>query len=195
MKNLLNDIKNIIRTDDNIEKLTLKNIMNNGVNGQYMVIFIVAILIMCPIPVLSTVFGIINVIISYQMLTNKKTIKLPKKLLYLSINKSTITTLIEKISPYINKVEIITKNRLIFFTNKKLINLIIFLASLLSVSPVPFLSVFAVISVCLTIFGYLNKDGFFIFLGIISALLNIVLHLFFLIVGKALFLKILNNIF
>ncbi len=195
MKNLLNDIKNIIRTDDNIEKLTLKNIMNNGVNGQYMVIFIVAILIMCPIPVLSTVFGIINVIISYQMLTNKKTIKLPKKLLYLSINKSTITTLIEKISPYINKVEIITKNRLIFFTNKKLINLIIFLASLLSVSPVPFLSVFAVISVCLTIFGYLNKDGLFVILGIIFFIINFAMQLTFLIVGKALFLKILNNIF
>lgn len=195
MKNLLNDIKNIIRTDDNIEKLTLKNIMNNGVNGQYMVIFIVAILIMCPIPVLSTVFGIINVIISYQMLTNKKTIKLPKKLLYLSINKSTITTIIEKISPYINKVEIITKNRLIFFTNKKLINLIIFLASLLSVSPVPFLSVFAVISVCLTIFGYLNKDGLFVILGIIFFIINFAMQLTFLIVGKALFLKILNNIF
>lgn len=195
MKNLLNDIKNIIRTDDNIEKLTLKNIMNNGVNGQYMVIFIVAILIMCPIPVLSTVFGIINVIISYQMLTNKKTIKLPKKLLYLSINKSTITTLIEKISPYINKVEIITKNRLIFFTNKKLINLIIFLASLLSVSPVPFLSVFAVISVCLTIFGYLNKDGLFVILGIIFFIINFAMQLTFLIVGKVIFFKIINSLF
>ena len=195
MKNLLNDIKNIIRTDDNIEKLTLKNIMNNGVNGQYMVIFIVAILIMCPIPVLSTVFGIINVIISYQMLTNKKTIKLPKKLLYLSINKSTITTLIEKISPYINKVEIITKNRLIFFTNKKLINLIIFLASLLSVSPVPFLSVFAVISVCLTIFGYLNKDGLFVILGIIFFIINFAMQLTFLIVGTVIFFKIINSLF
>lgn len=195
MKNLLNDIKNIIKTDEDTERLTLKSIINNSVNGQYMITFIVAILIMCPIPVLSTVFGIINVIISYQMLIGRKTIKLPKKLLYLSVNKSTITNLIEKMSPYINKVEILTKNRLIFFTNKKLVNFMIFSASLLSVSPVPFLSVFAVTSMCLTIFGYLNKDGLFIILGIIFFMINFAMQLVFLIVGKVIFFKIINSLF
>lgn len=195
MKNLLNDIRNIVKVDENTEKLTLKSIINNSVNGQYLVLFILSILIMCPIPVLSTVFGLISSAISYQILIGRKNIKLPKKLLNLSINKLTITTLIEKISPIINKVESITKNRLIFLTNKKFVNLLIFLSSLLSVSPVPFLSIFAVVAACFTIFGYLNKDGLFVFLGIIFFFLNFCMQITFLIVGKVIFVKIIHSLF
>lgn len=193
--NLLNDIISIIKTDEDVEKITLKNIINGNTDSQYLLILVISILIMCPIPILSTILAIINSIISYQMLIGRKNIKLPKKLLNLSINKMILATIIEKLSPFINKIEKITRNRLIFLTHRKFVDFLILVSCLLSISPVPFLSTFSSISTCFIIFGYLNKDGFFIFLGIISALLNIVLHLFFLIVGKALFLKILNNIF
>ena len=190
MKNIINDIKNIIKNDT--EKITLKNIINNGANGQYLVLFVVTMLIMVPIPILSTIFGIIDCIIAYQVLVDKKNIKLPKKLLNLSISKSSLTTVIEKVSFYINKIEFLTKNRLIFLTNKKFVNTLIFVFSLLSVSPVPFLSIFAVSGILLVIFGYLNRDGLFVCFGILAGSINIIFQILFLILGKFLFVKILS---
>ena len=190
MKSIINDIKNIVKND--AEKITLKSIINNGANGSYLILFVVTILIMVPIPVVSTIFGIIDCIIAYQVLTDKKNIKLPKKLLNLSINKTTLATVIEKVSFYINKIEGLTKNRLIFLTNKKFINILIFLFCLLSISPVPFLSVFAVSGILLVIFGYLNRDGLFVCLGILAGGINIIFQILFLILGKVLFIKILS---
>ena len=190
MKSIINDIKNIVKND--AEKITLKSIINNGANGSYLILFVVTILIMVPIPVVSTIFGIIDCIIAYQVLTDKKNIKLPKKLLNLSISKTTLATVIEKVSFYINKIEGLTKNRLIFLTNKKFINILIFLFCLLSISPVPFLSVFAVSGILLVIFGYLNRDGLFVCLGILAGGINIIFQILFLILGKVLFIKILS---
>lgn len=190
MKNLLTDIKNIIKIDEDVERITLKSIINNGSNGPYLVLFIVALLIAIPIPILSTIFGLINAIISYQVLTNKKNIKLPKRLSNLSVSKNSLSLVIEKISFYINKIELLTKNRLLFLTNKKFVNIFIFLFSLLSMSPVPFLSILAVAAILLIIFGFTNKDGLFILLGIIIGIVNIFLQILFLILGKALFVKI-----
>ena len=190
MKSIINDIKNIIKND--AEKITLKSIINNGANGSYLVLFIVTMLIMVPIPVLSTIFGVIDCIIAYQVLVDKKNIKLPKRLLNLSISKSSLATVIEKVSFYVNKVEFLTKNRLIFLTNRRFINILIFIFSLLSISPVPFLSIFAVSGILLVIFGYLNRDGLFVCLGILAGSINIIFQILFLILGKVLFLKILS---
>lgn len=183
---LLDKIKEV----PEIDKIDIGTLIKNNSGSPYFIVLFVTILVLAPIPFVSNIFSIISVIIMYQVIIGKKSLILPKFVLNIKIRRTALVSSIEKISPLFRKIEFFTKNRMLFLTNKRFIDIFLFILSVLSASPVPFIGIFSCFAIFFTIFGFLNKDGLFILISIILAIINFNLNVMLILFGKSLLLRL-----
>ncbi|MBO4957042.1 MAG: exopolysaccharide biosynthesis protein [Rickettsiales bacterium] len=185
------DILDKIKDVPNVDKISIGTLIENNSESPYFIVLLVTLIVLAPIPFISNAFSVISIIVMYQVISGKKTLVLPKFILNIKIKRTSLVYSIEKLSPLFRRVEFLTRNRLLFLTNKKFADIFLFILSILSVSPVPFIAFFSGCGILFVIFGLLNKDGLFILIGVLLGLLNLGLNLVALLVGRALLMKML----
>lgn len=185
------DILDKIKDVPNVDKISIGTLIENNSESPYFIVLLVTLIVLAPIPFISNAFSVISIIVMYQVISGKKTLVLPKFILNIKIKRTSLVYSIEKLSPFFRRVEFLTRNRLLFLTNKKFADIFLFILSILSVSPVPFIAFFSGCGILFVIFGLLNKDGLFILIGVLLGLLNLGLNLVALLVGRALLMKML----
>ncbi|MDR0571889.1 MAG: exopolysaccharide biosynthesis protein [Rickettsiales bacterium] len=179
------------------DKISLQQIFFSSENNSYFTLMMMAVLSLLPtpfvIPLVSNFFGVLMTIISFQIMTNRKTFKIPKRFLNIKIKRVTLINIIEKNSFIFKKIEFLTKHRLIFLFNSNtkvhVINFVNFLMSILVLIPLPFITNPPAFSTIFMILGLLNKDGLFILLGFVMAVLSFLFCVLVCFGGKAIILK------
>lgn len=185
---LLDKIKDIPEVD----KIDLQTLIDNNSESPYLVVMLVTVLVLAPLSFISNMFDIISVVVMYQVLTGRKKLTFPKIITKIKIKRTIIIYSIEKISSIFRKVEILTRNRMFFLTNKRFIDILLFIFSILCLSPVPFISFFSGMAIMFTIFGFLNKDGLFVLFGFLFGVINLFIHLMIIISSKIVLLKLIG---
>lgn len=185
---LLDKIKDIPEVD----KIDLQTLIDNNSESPYLVVMLVTVLVLAPLSFISNMFDIISVVVMYQVLTGRKKLTFPKIITKIKIKRTIIIYSIEKISSIFRRVEILTRNRMFFLTNKRFIDILLFIFSILCLSPVPFISFFSGMAIMFTIFGFLNKDGLFVLFGFLFGVINLFIHLMIIISSKIVLLKLIG---
>ncbi|WP_040615442.1 exopolysaccharide biosynthesis protein [Rickettsiella grylli] len=130
------------------------------------------------IPGVAFIFSLPIIFFSFQMITGKNTLTLPKTLAKRSINTEKLIRVIHTTVPYLVKLERFLKPRWLVMTSRKMetINgIIIFGLALLLILPIPFSNfIFALLIVIFSL-GLIEKDG----ICIIGAYLLTVFYLLF----------------
>ncbi|MDR1498802.1 MAG: exopolysaccharide biosynthesis protein [Rickettsiales bacterium] len=188
---LLNDVKGVSGAD----KVPFKTLVNNGSNSFYFFILIITILSFLPL-IFAIVCGVINTIITAQLVVGEKTVKLPEKIGNILIKRSILITTIDKINPYLKKLESCTKNRFLFCFNDKFmyfLHIYLLLLSIIITVPIPLSGTIPAIAILLIIFGILNKDGAFVLSGLLVGLISLLVVTCLALLGTTIFLKFLMN--
>lgn len=185
---LLNNIKEI----NNSDRITIKAIMNSNTDSSYFLLLIITILSFLPF-IFVLIFGTVDVFIALQLVLKKEIITLPSKISNISIKKHLLVYAIEKINPFLKRLESLTRNRLLFFFNEQVIyflHIFILILSIVISIPIPLASTIPGISLLLIVFGILNRDGLFVLFGIITGIISFIICFIIVFFGKALLLKI-----
>lgn len=103
-------------SSDRIPVRDLVHAMDSVGFGLVMMIFAFAIIIPTP-PPFPSIISIPLVVFAMQMSIGYKAPKLPKKFSNLTVKRSVLAMLVNKSSPYIRKVELILRPRLLFMTS------------------------------------------------------------------------------
>lgn len=184
-------------TDDNIKINVLLQSVDAG--GFALLIFICSIIMVIPTPPpISTISSIIIIFFAIQMILGFKQVWLPKFITEKSIKRKTLAIIVEKSSMYLYKLERFTRRRITFMnseTAEKIIGLFIFILALISLIPIVFANTVPGLALILISFGLLNKDGLLIIIGFVIGFLSIFAVWTLVSFGKAVILKILDEIF
>lgn len=186
------DILDKIKDVPNVDKISIGTLIESNNESPYFIVLLVTLIVLAPIPFISNAFSIISVIVMYQVISGRKVLILPKFILNIKIKRLSLVYSIEKLSPLFRRIEFLTKNRLLFLTNKKFVNILLFILSILSISPVPFIAFFSGCGILFVIFGFLNMDGLFVLIGVLLGILNFSLNLIVVLFGTSL---LINRIF
>ncbi len=145
--------------------------------GLAMMIFAFGIIIPLP-PPFPSIIAFPLVIFSCQMMLGYSSPKLPKRFSNLSVKRSVVATLVKKSSPYIRKVEIILKPRLLFMTTHKSERIIGFFTMIFSsfiVMPMPLSNFIPGLGILIISFGLLQKDGLAVICGILIGVIGMII--------------------
>ena len=200
-------LKKIVRKSNHKEKIRLKDIlMSEKKNNIYFIILLNALLSMIPLPIpfpfISMMFGIILIILSFQLLINKEEkVYIPRKILNISFKKKLVNNVILKISPRIRKLEIYIKRK-----NKKkqeeqnnkkylfILNFCILISSIIMIIPISTISTIPSIAIVIICFGIINKNKLFTNLGILFTILSVFSVFLYYLIGKFIFMSIKSNV-
>lgn len=183
-KSLSNQIKEIIEST-NEEKISigqLKDKMESTSYALLMIIFCLPLLIPIPTPGLSAIVSLPLLFLTFQLMIGKTSPWFPKKISKISLKISDIVKIIEKLEPYIIKIEKFLKPRLEILIQKKAYNFIgayCFLLSILIILPIPFGNVIPAISIFIISLGLLQKDGVFVSAGCIFGIVSVTSVIYF----------------
>jgi hypothetical protein len=106
--------------------------------------------------------------------------KLPKRFYKISVKRSVLAMLVQKSSPYIRKVEIILRRRLLFMTSRKAERVIGFFTLIFSafiVLPMPLSNFIPGFGILIISFGMLGKDGLVVICGIAVGIIGIAISI------------------
>ncbi len=171
---VLNDIIINSEVEDNI---TLgKFIAAFGDRAFGIAIFVFALPNSFPIPSIpgfSAVTGLPILFFGLQLMLGYKQPWLPKKLRDYEFSQVKLASILRKIMPYIQKVEIFFKPRLPFMTafySERLIGVGIAILALILALPIPFGNFLPGIAITMLSIGLIEKDGLLVILGTISGI-------------------------
>lgn len=180
-------IENLVKEslNDRVPIADLIVAMEDAGFGLALMIFAFGILIPLP-PPFPSVIAIPLVVFSFQMAIGLKSPKLPKRFAKLTLKRSVLAMLVQKSSPYLQKVEKILRKRLIFMTSSKIERLIGFILLIFSsfiFLPIPLSNFIPGLGILLISFGLLGQDGLFIIFGIIIGILGILISISTVVLG------------
>ncbi len=190
-------IENLVKSgkNDRIAITDLIVAMEDVGFGLTLMIFALGIIIPLP-PPFPSVIAVPLVIFSWQMAIGLKAPKLPQRFAKLTLKRSVLAMLVQKSSPYLQKVETILRPRLIFMTSPRAERFIGFMSLLFSLFvflPIPLSNFIPGVGVLLISFGLLGKDGLAMILGIITGLVGITISILTVVLGVE-FLHYLKNL-
>jgi len=140
--------------------------------GLAIMIFAFGIIIPLP-PPFPSIIALPLVIFATQMVMGYRAPKLPKRFSNLSVKRSTLAMLVQRSSPYINKVERFLRPRLSFMISyqaERIVGFFILIFSLFIVLPMPLSNFIPGFGILVISFGLLGKDGLIVILGILIGL-------------------------
>jgi hypothetical protein len=146
--------------------------------GTSLMVFSIPELAPIPIPGLSAVVAIPEMVISAQMIMGSDEIRLPKSLLKRSIPRKAFAAAVKAILPFLEKAEKAVKPRWSGVTTrpaKRFLGAFILLLSALMAMPIPMTNSPPAIAVFVIGLGLVERDGKMIALGILIGLAAIAL--------------------
>jgi hypothetical protein len=182
-KNLDNQcsVKLQLIRDIKAEKLSLFEIINKLEDAGFaflMIMFCAPMLIPTPgMPGISQSFGAVLAILSWQIIVGRKTVWMPEFLGKKQLSKKTLDFVIDKIMPYIIKIERILKPRITWLagdSGRVLFGIIGLICVIPIVLPFPFSNTLPAFAICFMALGLLERDGLFAIFGIITMILAFV---------------------
>jgi hypothetical protein len=184
------------------EKVSVKEIINYfGDQGFFLLLIIFALPTAIPLPYppgLTILTGLPLIILAVQMLLYKRMPSLPRWIMSFQIKTTLIIKIVQKILPYIYKMENITTPRILILSSmmgEKVIGVISLICAIFIASPLFFAHLIPAIGIILMCLGFINRDGIVIIIGIITSITGIVIAsivlYFTLIGGKFLLNKVL----
>lgn len=145
------------------------------------------------IPGVSVVFSVPIILFACQMIFAKKTLWLPKIIAKRAIHHKTISKIIHTTVPYLIKIEYFLKPRWSFMTCRfmEVINgSTIFCLAILLILPIPFSNFILAGLLIIFSLGLIEKDGLFLVVGYISAILYIsFIYVLIVVIIKPLFIR------
>lgn len=157
----------------------LKDLLHERGFGLLMLIFSLPIAIPFPYPPgFTTVVGAPLLLFSLQMMLGMDSPWLPNRIGRITIKRETLSVVINKSIPYLQKIEHFLKPRLESLSGKtgeRLIGLISCLCALSIALPIPLGNALPALGILLMALGLLNKDGIVIIAGTIASILGIAL--------------------
>ncbi len=147
--------------------------------GLAMMIFSFGVMVPLP-PPFPSVISIPLVLFSLQMMAGYRSPKLPKRFAKLSVKRSTLATLVRRLSPYISKVESILRPRLSFMATpaaERFVGFFIFSFAVFILLPMPLSNFIPGLGILIISFGMLSKDGLAVLCGITLGLSGMALSI------------------
>ncbi len=170
---------------DRVPIKDLINAMETIGFGLVMMFFSCGIVFPLPPPFPSIIASPL-IIFSLQMIAGHDSPKLPKRFAKLTVKRSTVAMLLQKISPFIRKAERVLRPRLSFMvsdTAQRIVGVFIFLFTSFVVLPIPLSNFIPGLGVLLISFGLLGKDGLFVICGIIVGVIGMIISTAALLLG------------
>lgn len=130
------------------------------------------------------------IIFSLQMLMGYEAPKLPKRFAKLTVKRSTLAMLLQKISPFIRKAERVLRPRLSFAVSgfaERVIGFFLFLFASFVLLPVPLSNFIPGLGILITSFGLMGKDGLFVIFGIIVGIIGMIVSVAAIFLGVEMF--------
>lgn len=146
--------------------------------GTSLMVFSIPELAPIPIPGLSAVVAIPEIVISAQMIMGSDEIRLPKSLLKRSIPRKAFAAAVKAILPFLEKAEKAVKPRWSWVTTrpaKRFLGAFILLLSALMAMPIPTTNTPPAIAIFIIGLGLVERDGKMLALGILIGLAAIAL--------------------
>lgn len=147
--------------------------------GLVMMFFSCGIVFPLP-PPFPSIIATPLIVFSLQMMAGIQSPKLPQRFSNLTVKRSTLATLLTKISPFVRKAESILRPRLSFMMSdlaQRIVGFFIFVFSAFVVLPIPLSNFIPGLGILIASFGLLGKDGLFVIAGIIVGLMGILIAL------------------
>jgi hypothetical protein len=156
------------------EMISVNEIKNSFHERGFAVLLAIAALPIClPIPVppgYTTVFSIPLFIFSVQMICGMKAPWIPKWLAKKTIKRETLDKLIDKVTPWLRKIESYMHPRLTYISGhawERIIGIFSFIFSLSIALPIPLTNFPPGWGILIMSLGLLSKDGLTIIIGMI----------------------------
>jgi hypothetical protein len=130
------------------------------------------------IPGVSTVFGVPQIILGLQMMIGLERPWLPQWLLDKGIARKDFTTMIEKSTPYLHKVERFLRPRWEFMSSyvaERILGAIMAVMAAIVSMPIPFGNQPPAVAMALISLGVIERDGMFVILGLVAAVISVAL--------------------
>lgn len=146
--------------------------------GTSLMFFAIPEVLPIPIPAISALVVLPTAVISTQMVTGKKQIKLPNYLLKRSVPRKALVAAIYAILPVLERAEKRSKRRLEWATNpaaQRLLGLFVFLLSMAIAVPIPGFNMPQAIAIFVIGLGLVEKDGLIVAAGVVIGLLSLLL--------------------
>lgn len=143
------------------------------------------------IPGISTIFGLMLIFVSFQMILQRKKIWLPKRLGHKKFSKKHFEHILTVSNPYLSRVEKNLKLRWKFLTSlffERILGFICLVHGILIALPIPLGNFLSGTSLVFLALGTIFKDGLFILIGYV---LSVLVFSFF----STIFIKIGESIF
>jgi hypothetical protein len=188
--------------DIKAEKLSLFEIISNLEDAGFailMIIFSAPMLIPTPgMPGISQSFGTVLAILAWQIICGRKTVWLPEFLGKKQISKKTLDFVIDKMMPYVIKLEGVLKPRITWLAGdagRVLFGIVALICVVPIVAPFPFSNTLPAFAICFMALGLLERDGLFAIIGIFTMFLGFALIAFIAFFGLEAINGIWNKIF
>ena len=181
---------------DNDEKVTLleiKSALHERGFGILTIIFSLPLSIPLPVPPgYTTIFSIPLILFAMQLLLGRNSPWLPKWLENKPFKRSTLSLIVQKTSPVLEKIEKMIKPRMHFVfygPGEKILAFIMLLCAISIAIPLPFIHFIPAIGTTLISLGIMNKDGLLSLLGVVASMLGSLLTVAVIVVGPKLIVE------
>lgn len=131
------------------------------------------VLLLASVPGLSTLFGIILIFVSFQMIQQRQSLWLPQKLRPMTFAKDKLEAFLGVALPYIQKIERFCKARWLILTTPQAergVGLICLINSILIALPLPFANFLCGFILLFIAMGMIMKDGVCLLIGILMSI-------------------------
>ena len=158
--------------DTTKDEISVEEIFSNFDTTEKFSIYLFALgaLNAVPIPMppgYSSIFGTLIMILSLQMIRNKKSPMLPRFITKKTFKKSKVLSILDKARPTIQKLEkIIKRNETTFFDSySQLIGAYFFICGLVLFTPIPFGNIFSGLAISISALALIEKNIRFFLIG------------------------------
>lgn len=189
-------LKEVANVDNHEEKVTLFEIKSAlHEKGFNVLIIIFSLPLSVPIPVppgYTTILSIPLILFSLQLLLSYKFPWMPRWLERKSFKRSTLSLIVQKTSPTLEKIEKMIKPRMHFMfygPGEKILAFIMLLCAISIAIPLPFIHFIPAIGTTLISLGIMNKDGLLSLLGVVASILGSLLTIAVIVVGPKLIVE------
>lgn len=191
MAKLSIELKDYFFAPERGEKVTLEEffaLAEERIFGFLFVILALPSALPIPAPGYSIPFGVAMFFLAMQLVIGRDRPWLPEKMLKGSMKLETVQSFVKKGTPWIEKLETVTKPRLSFvchgFPGRVIIGIAIALMSISMMIPIPGTNTAPAIGIFITAFGLLEDDGLISLFGLFVCSLAATLTTGIIIFGK-----------
>lgn len=189
ISDILNGIKDV---EEENGRVSVGAILRSNSENAYFLMVLITIMSFLPF-IFVVIFGSLDIYISWQILFKRQVIALPKIINNISLKKTLLVKIIDKVNPFIIKLEILTKHRYVRVfkrRNMRILHIFMFVLSLIITIPIPLTGTIPAIAMLFLLLGILSRDGLWVIMGIITGIIGILILSVVVFLMRMLILKI-----